>query len=232
MEISFSKGKCLETAHRPNRSAGSHATLATRPRDPRLLPYMPPSPTFSLRARTSPPPSCDWASTNSIAGGQALPRRPPWLPAAMARSIPNLQPSRARIPSPPPPPGQRLGHHKLHRRRPGRSLAAHHNCLPAMPGSTPRIEVLQPSPKKASTAIQKSFNHRHRKLQWHCTTRKSCNRCWILLLPAKLFATSIRQSYDLARTTMIFFAATVAGFCYYRWRFLLHPVDKKASTRQ
>ena len=29
-----------------------------------------------------------------------------------------------------------------------------------------------------------------------------------------------------------FFAATVAGFCYYRWRFLLHPVDKKASTRQ
>ena len=60
-------------------SAGSHATLATRPRDPRLLPYVPPSPTFSLRARTSPPPSCDWASTNSIAGGQALPRRPPWL---------------------------------------------------------------------------------------------------------------------------------------------------------
>ena len=96
----------------------------------------------------------------------------------------------------------------------------------------PRIQVLQPSPRTASTPVEKSFNHRHRKLQWHCTKRESCNRCWILLLPAKLFATSIRQSYDLARTTMIFFAATVAGFCYYRWRFLLHPVDKKASTRQ
>ena len=94
-------------------SAGSHATLANAPAHPRLLPYVPPSPTFSLRARTSPPPSCDWASTNSIAGGQALPRRPPWLPAAMA-------------------------------------------------GCTPRILVLQPSPRTASTAVEKSFNHRQK----------------------------------------------------------------------
>ena len=58
-------------------------------------------------------PSCDWATTTSIAGGQALPRRPPWLPAAMA-------------------------------------------------GCSPRILVLQPSPRTASTAVEKSFNHRQK----------------------------------------------------------------------
>mgnify|MGYP000879392347 CR=1 FL=1 len=89
----YLKGKCLETAHRPNRSAGSHATLANALAHPRLLPYAPPSPTFSLRARTSPPPSCDWASTSSIAGGLAP--APPLLvgvrlraPASSSRRIP------------------------------------------------------------------------------------------------------------------------------------------------
>ena len=196
---------------RPARSpCWPNAQYAVVPARPVSIPYPPPSrahPPPLPGLRRGPPRAPSPAARRSLA-------HPPWLPAAMARFIPYLHPSRAHIPSSFPI-GLRLGHQRLHRRRSGApspaAMAAYRHGR-----VHPRMQVLQPPPRKASTAIEKSFNHRHRKLQWHFITRGSCNRSWILLLPAKLFATSTRRSCDLATTTTMIFAATVVDFCYYR----------------
>ena len=101
------------------------------------------------RSLPQPLPSLDFSSP------QALPRRPPWLLAAMAMSIPPS--SRAAMGTASSiVGGQELP--SLHRRRPGAPLAGRHGCLP--PCSNPprvykccnrHLEKLQQLLKKAST---------------------------------------------------------------------------------